>query len=198
MGYGISEQGQISWVSFNEEMELIKKTICVYKAISNEFRNSFQKMSTFHFRAPFCVHIFFFFHLIAYWQKNMLTFFLQRLTFLSFSLKSKFSLPSSKHCCHRVDNEKQCNFACWAHVLAAKAFVQITISRALIWSPQNPKEHTGAKERVPGCVRVRAVIIVFPVLGGIWDSEECGEWQWQLAFVRCDRQKENCWLSPPI
>lgn len=146
-------------------------------------------MATFHFRSPFCAHIFFF-HLIAYRQKNMLTFFLQRLIFFfSFSLKSKFSLPSSKHCCHRVDNEKQCNFAWWAHVLAAKAFTQITISRALIWPPQNPEEHTGAKERVPECLRVRAIIIVFPVLGGIRDSEECGEWQWQLAFVRCDKKK---------
>lgn len=63
------------------------------------------------------------------------------------------------------------------------------MSRALIWPPQNPEEHTGAKERVPECLRVCAIIIVFPVLGGIRDSEECGEWQWQLAFVRCDKKK---------
>lgn len=39
--------------------------------------------------------------------------------------------------------------------------MQITISRALIWSPQNPKEHTGAKERVRGvCVCMR--LLLFP------------------------------------
>lgn len=44
--------------------------------------------------------------------------------------------------------------AWWAHALA-KASTQITISSALIWPPQTPREHTGAKERVPECLRAR-------------------------------------------
>ena len=155
-------------------------------------------MATFHFRSPFCGSHFLLPLDCLLTKECADFFFFAEADFLKFSLKSKFSLPPSKHCCHRVDNEKQCNFALGTHYSCQRTFAQITISRALIWSPQNPKEHTGAKERVPGCVRVCAIIIVFPVLGGIWDSEECGEWQWQLAFVRRDSQKENCWLSPPI
>ena len=178
-----------------------KKTICVYRAISTKFRNSsFQKMATFHFRSPFCGSHFLLplDCLLTKEYANFFFFFCRGWFFKVFSEEQVFFatvqtlLPQSRW----WETMSLCMLG--TRHSCQRTFAQITVSRALIWSPQNPKEHTGAKERAPGCVRVCAIITAFPVLGGIWDSEECGEWQWLLAFVRCDRQKENCWLSPPI
>ena len=125
-------------------------------------------------------------------DKRICWLFSQRLIFKSFLWRASFlclhpNIAATElimrnnvilHVCHTVQLPK-CFHKCYF--------------KGSLWSPQNPEEHTWSDECIARYVCVHVVIIIFLVHRGFWGSEEFGEWQWQLAFVR---QKENCWLSP--